>query len=235
VAGYTAFKFRIGTEWKNNGLSVQKYSPYLRKTREAVGPRFDLMQESNMRLTLEQCLELCPVLEKLGFPWLEEPVQTRVAGALEDHLKIRDALKTVQASGGGSRVTRQEFKEWVDRDACDIVQPNVNVTGLTEAWHVARMANVKEKLCCPHNGHGGLTTVANAALVAAIPNHLVLELNQNLNPFKEEVFIEPLVVKRGDPRSGQEVFPYPWNLLERKHGPAGLSRPRRFRVRASSG
>ena len=39
--------------------------------------------------------------------------------------------------------------------------------------------------------------MANAALVAAIPNHLVLELNQTYNPFKEEIFKDPLVVKKG--------------------------------------
>jgi len=33
--------------------------------------------------------------------------------------------------------------------------------------------------------------------VAAIPNHLVLELNQTFNPFKEEVFRDPLVVRKG--------------------------------------
>jgi L-alanine-DL-glutamate epimerase-like enolase superfamily enzyme len=37
----------------------------------------------------------------------------------------------------------------------------------------------------------------NATLVAGIPNRLMLELNQMFNPLKEEVFKEPLVVKRG--------------------------------------
>ncbi len=39
--------------------------------------------------------------------------------------------------------------------------------------------------------------MANAALVAAIPNRLVLELNQTFNPFKEELFEDPLVVRNG--------------------------------------
>ena len=211
--GYTAFKFRVGTDWQAAGMTIQKYIPYIRKMREAVGPAMDLMQESNMRLTLDQCLELCPVLEELKFLWFEEPVQTRAQGALENHLKIRAALKTVKVSGGEGRITCQEFKEWIDRGAYDIVQPDMNNTGLTEGWHIARMAQLKGKICCPHNWHGGLTTMANAALVAAIPNHLVLELNQTFNPFKEEVFKEPLVVKKGymdlpdKPGFGVEVIP----------------------------
>jgi galactonate dehydratase len=197
AAGYTAFKFRVGTEWKNSGMTIRKYIPWVRKLREAVGPQMDLMQESNMRLTLEDCLELCPVLEELNFLWFEEPVRAYEAGALERHLQIRQALKKVKVSGGESRGTRFDFKEWIDRGAYDIVQPDCNVTGLTEAWHIARIAHLKNKACCPHNWHGGLTTMANGALVAAIPNHLVLELNQTWNPFKEELFKDPLVVRKG--------------------------------------
>ncbi len=195
--GYTAFKFRIGTEWKNSGMTIQKYIPWVYKLRKAVGPGMDLMQESNMRLTLAECLELCPVLDELGFLWFEEPVKAYEPGALENHLKIRAALKKVKVSGGESRGTRFDFKEWIDRDAYDIVQPDSNVTGLTEALHIAGMARLRGKPCCPHNWHGGLTTMANAALVAAIPNRLMLELNQTFNPFKEELFKDPLVVRKG--------------------------------------
>lgn len=195
--GYSAFKFRIGTEWKNSGMTIPKYIPYLRKMREAVGPGFDLIQESNMRWTLEECLEICPVLEELKFLWFEEPVDRRAEGAIENYIKINHALPTVKVSGGETMTTRFDFKQWVDRDAYEIVQPDVNTTGLSEGWHIARVAALQGKPCCPHNWHGGLTTMANAALVAAIPNRLMLELNQTFNPLKEEVFKDPLVVKKG--------------------------------------
>jgi len=195
--GYSAFKLRIGTEWHNSGMTTRKYIPYLYKLREAVGPDMDLIQEINMRLSLEECLELCPVLEELRFLWLEEPARTSEPDALEQQLKIKSALRKVMLSGGESRGDRFSFKEWIDRDAYDVVQPDCNVTGVTEAWHIAAIAHLKQKYCCPHNWHGGLTTMANAALVAAIPNRLMLELNQTYNPFKEEIFKEPLIVKKG--------------------------------------
>jgi galactonate dehydratase len=59
------------------------------------------------------------------------------------------------------------------------------------------MAHLQAMPCCPHNWHGGLSTMANAALVAAIPNRLLLELNQTYSPFKEELFEDPLVVRNG--------------------------------------
>ncbi len=71
--GYTAFKFRGGTDWKYSNMTMPKYIRLMEKLRAAVGPDFDLMQESNMRWTLEECLELCPALEELKFLWFEEP------------------------------------------------------------------------------------------------------------------------------------------------------------------
>ena len=195
--GYTAFKFRIGSEWKNSGITMKKYTPYLYKMREAVGPNFDLIQEANMRFTLDEALELCPVLEELKFLWFEEPINSSKEGAIEGYAQIQEALPHVLVSGGEGKGMRFEFKPWIDRDAYAIVQPDCNMVGLTEAWHIAHIAHLRSKHCCPHNWHGGLTTMANAALVASIPNHLVLELNQTYNPFKEEIFKEPLVVKNG--------------------------------------
>ena len=87
--------------------------------------------------------------------------------------------------------------EFVEQDLMDIVQPDCNTCGLTEAWYTARMAHSHGKICCPHNWHGGLTTMVNAHLVAGIPNRHMLELNQTYNPLKEGVFKEPLVVVNG--------------------------------------
>lgn len=195
--GYTAFKFRIGTDWKSSGMTAAQFIPWLRKMRQAVGPDFDLMLEGNMRWTMNEVLALCPVLEELKFLWLEEPVPQQPKAAIEEYLKINQALPRVKVSGGEQLATRYEFKEWIDRGAYDIVQPDANTAGITESWHIAATAHLRGALCCPHNWHGGLTTAANAQLVAAIPNRLMLELNQTFNPFKEDIFEEPLTVVKG--------------------------------------
>ena len=85
----------------------------------------------------------------------------------------------------------------VDRQALDIVQTDCNVTGITENWHIARMAHLRGITLIPHNWHGGGTTMGNAHLVAAIPNREYCELNQTYNPLKEGIFKEPLTVKNG--------------------------------------
>ena len=195
--GYGAAKFRIGTDWKFAGMTVEKYIPWLEKLREAVGPDFLLNQEHNMRLSLDQCKELAPTYERLKFHWLEEPFNRYEEGAVEGHAELCEMLPNVMVSGGEGMRTRMEFKEFVDRDAYDIVQPDCNVTGLSEAWAIARMAHLKGKPCCPHNWHGGMTTMANAHFVAGIPNRHMLEYNQTYNPFHLDLFVEPMVPKDG--------------------------------------
>ena len=209
--GFTAFKFRSGTHWGSSGMTLDRYIPILRHLREAVGPDMLLMQETlrAQGVALREVLDkFCPVLEELKIHWFEQPLAT-----IDDYILIRRALKTVKVSGGEGDRTRFEIKQWIDRDAIDIVQTDTNVTGLSENWHIAKMAEMRGKVLCPHNWHGGLTTMANAHLVAAIPNRHMLELNQTYNPLKEEIFKEPLVAVRGfmdlpnKPGYGVELIP----------------------------
>lgn len=204
--GFTSFKFRLGELFEQE-MTVRKYIPFLQKLREAVGWDFGLIHENNMRLNLEQCLELAPALEELKFVWLEEPVNRwgRVRGvrdakedipkAIAEHKTIRKALKTVKVSGGETMTTKYEFKDWIEQDAYDIVQPDCDTTGLSEGWYIAQMAHLKGKPCVPHSWHGGLTWMSNIQLVAAIPNRMILESCRHYNPFREELFKEPIVVK----------------------------------------
>lgn len=225
--GFTAFKFRSGTDWRFSNMTLAKYIPIMRRLRQAVGPDMDLMHETlrSQGVTQEEVLkELCPLLEELKFHWFEQPMRT-----IEEYIQIRKALSTVKVSGGESDRTRFEIKPWIDRDALDIVQTDSNVVGLSENWHIARMAHLRGKWLCPHNWHGGLTTMANAHLVAAIPNRHMLELNMTHNPLKEEIFKEPLVAKKGymdlpnKPGFGVELIPD----VEKKfpYAPGSYNRP----------
>ncbi|MBN1400153.1 MAG: mandelate racemase/muconate lactonizing enzyme family protein [Anaerolineae bacterium] len=195
--GYTAFKFRPGAGFGMLGITMEQYKPYLYRLREAVGPDFDLIQESNCRWSLEQCLEIAPVLEELGFIWWEEPTRKWDEDSIDKYLQIKAALKTVKVSGGEGSPNRGALADWVDRGAYDIVQQGSDDAGLTEAWYMARMAHERGVICCPHNWQGGLVTIANAHLMAAIPNRLLLESNMTANTLKEGLFKERLAVQDG--------------------------------------
>ena len=191
--GYTAFKFRMGGGFGKLGITMKDYIPHLYKLREAVGPDFDLIQEANTRWSVEQCLEICPVLEELKFLWFEEPTKR----VIDDYLKIKQALPTVNISGGEGRNNRYQLAEWIDSGAYDIIQSGCDDAGMTENWYIARMAHTRGRLFTGHNWQDGLITIANAHLLAAIPNRFLLETNMTPNPLKEGLFKEKLTVKNG--------------------------------------
>ena len=227
--GYTAFKFRMGGGFGRLGIRLEEdYIPLLYRIRDAVGPDFDLIQEANCRWSVNQCLQIAPVLEELKFLWFEEPTSKRGADAIDNYLKIQEVLPNVMIAGGESQVNRHDLMEWVDRGAYDIVQHACDDAGVTEAWHMARMAHTRGKHCCTHNWQGGLVTIANAHLMAALPNRLLLESNMTPNPLKEGLFKETLAVRDGyldvpdRPGLGVEFredlaeqyayIPGPWNI-----------------------
>jgi L-alanine-DL-glutamate epimerase-like enolase superfamily enzyme len=195
--GYTAFKFRNGTNWEHGNMTMKKYLPILRKLREAVGPNFKLMIEKHNWNSEEIIEDLCPVLEDLKFYWYEEPMSQWTEGAVERHLKIKEAMPSVMISGGERFSNRFQLQRWIAEGAYDIIQSDCNLTGISENWHISRMANLYGRLQCPHNWHGGLTTISNIHFVAGSPNGHMCEINQTYNPFKEGLFKDPLTVVDG--------------------------------------
>ena len=212
--GFKAYKFRPGTHWSLTGMTMSEYTKGLRQIREAVGAEFGLIQECNAQWNLAQTMELIPVVEELDFIWIEDPIRRVGKDVIENHRKIHDTLKNVKLSYGGDVMdNRFDYKPWVDSDAIDIVQPDAGVMGLTEAWFVSKMAGLRGQQCAPHNWHGGLLTMANAAMAAAIPNLIMLEVCRTYNPLREEIFQEPLTVENSimklpeKPGFGVELIP----------------------------
>jgi L-alanine-DL-glutamate epimerase-like enolase superfamily enzyme len=196
--GFRAYKFRPGTHWSVSGMTMTKYIDGVWKIRQAVGDDFGLIQECNAQWNMDQTMQFLPEAEKMKLIWIEDPVGRTGEQATENYRKIKDSLKSVKLSYGGDVMdNRFDYKEWIDRNAMDIVQPDAGVMGLTEAWYVSRMAWLQGQFCAPHNWHDALLTAANGTLAAGIPNLIMLESNQTFNPLRTELFKEPLVPKDG--------------------------------------
>ncbi|MFC2123631.1 mandelate racemase/muconate lactonizing enzyme family protein [Bacteroidota bacterium] len=196
--GFKAYKFRPGTHWSVSGMTMDQYIEGVWKIREAVGPDFGLIQECNAQWNMDQVRKFIPEAEKMKFIWIEDPVRRLGEGARENYIEIKSLLKDVKLSYGGDVMdNRFDYKEWIDRNAVDIVQPDAGVMGLTESWYVSRMAALQGQLCAPHNWHGALLTIANAHLAAGIPNLMMLESNQTMNPLRTDLFKEPLKFENG--------------------------------------
>ena len=170
--GYTAMKFRIGTEWTWDGVTVDRFLGLVRELAQAVDGRMELMLDGNCRLTEEQAMPIALELDRLNFAWFEEPIPRE---QIDGYARLAAAVKMPITGGEGFHVLEQ-FRTHLDKKAYDIVQPDVGMSGITETMRIAQVAHSYGVDLCPHNWHNGLMAVAHAHLVAALPHPRVLEL-----------------------------------------------------------
>ncbi|MCP4165707.1 MAG: mandelate racemase/muconate lactonizing enzyme family protein [Chloroflexi bacterium] len=191
--GYTACKVRIGTEWAWDGVQVDRFLGLMRELAQAVDGRMELMLDGNQRLTEAQALEIALELARLGFVWFEEPIPQE---DIEGYVRLNTRAE-IPISGGEQFTTLEQFRPYLERRAYDIVQPDAGICGISEALKIGRMAHRYGIDLCPHNWHNGLMTLANAHLVAALPNPRVLELCMLQGPLQWAILGERPLIQVG--------------------------------------
>ncbi|CAN5510990.1 mandelate racemase/muconate lactonizing enzyme family protein [soil metagenome] len=191
--GLTAMKFRIGTEWSWDGVTVDRFLGLVRELAQTVNGRMELMLDGNQRLTEDQALPIAKELDRLGFTWFEEPIpQLDVAG----YARLNAAVD-LPITGGEQWTTVEQFRPYLEKRAYAIVQPDAGWCGITELMRIAEMADHYNVDLCPHSWHNGLMGMANAHAVAALPRPRVLELCMIQGPLQWEIFGEKPAIQDG--------------------------------------
>ena len=191
--GYTAMKFRLGTEWEWDGVTVDRFLDLVRELTQTVAGRMELMLDGNCRLTEEQAMSIAQELDRLGFTWFEEPIP---GNQIDGYARLCAAAK-MPVTGGESFTTLEQFRPYFEKRAYDIVQQDAGVCGITEAMRVAETAHRYEVDVCPHSWHNGLMAMANAHLVAALPDPRVLEVCMIQGPLQWDILAEKPVIEDG--------------------------------------
>jgi L-alanine-DL-glutamate epimerase-like enolase superfamily enzyme len=192
-AGYTAFKFRIGTEWSWDSVTVDRFLGLVRELAQAVDGRMELMLDGNCRLTEAEALVIARELDRLGFAWFEEPCPR---DPIDGYRRLCEAVE-MPITGGEVFTTAEQFRPYLEQQAYDIVQPDAGLCGITEAMRIARLAHRYGVDLCPHSWHNGLMAMANAHLVAALPNPRVLELCMIQGPLQWGILAQPPAIEKG--------------------------------------
>jgi galactonate dehydratase len=127
--------------------------------------------------------------------WFEEPVSARNLDALATAAHaIRLPVVT-----GEELYTKAEFREVFEKQAAEIINPDVcNTGGILELKEIAAMAEPYLVVVSPHNYNS--TTIGLAAtlqVAACIPNFLITEYFVNFQPRGDEISVQPFVVKDG--------------------------------------
>jgi L-alanine-DL-glutamate epimerase-like enolase superfamily enzyme len=170
--GYTAFKFRLGTEWSWDGVTVDRFLGLVRELTQSVDRRMELILDGNCRLSEEEAMSIAVVLDELSFSWFEEPIPS---DQIDGYARLRAAVD-MPITGGESLSTLEAFRPYLEEGAYDIIQQDAGLCGLTEAMRIAQAADRYGVDVCPHSWHNGVMAMANAQLMAALPHPYVLEL-----------------------------------------------------------
>ena len=191
--GYTAMKFRIGTEWAWDGVTVDRFLGLVRELSQTVAGRMDLMLDGNCRLTEEQAMPIAKELERLGFAWFEEPISK---DNLDGYARLCAAVD-IPITGGESLTSLEQFRPYLEKKAYDFVQPDAGWCGITEALRIAETAQRYGVHTCPHSWHNGLMAMANAHFVAALPTAHPLELCMIQGPLQWGILAETPLIEGG--------------------------------------
>lgn len=145
--------------------------------REAVGPDISLMIDAFHWYSRTDALALGRGLEKLGFDWIEEPMDEQSMSSYKWLTEALDIPVIGPESAAGKHWHRAE---WIRSGACDILRTGVNdVGGITPALKTMHLAESFGMACEVHGN-----TAMNLHLVAATKNCRWYERGL-LHPFLE--------------------------------------------------
>jgi galactonate dehydratase len=147
--------------------------------RDAIGADADLFIEMHGRFTPSTAVRVAQALVPYEPAWIEEPVPPENLRALK---KVAERVRLPIATGERIHL-RHEFRELLELQAADVVQPDPTMCGgISETRKLAAWAEAYYVLVAPHNVGGPISTAASLHLGAAIPNFKVLE---HFNDFTE--------------------------------------------------
>jgi galactonate dehydratase len=94
--------------------------------------------------------------------------------------------------------TRWEFREVLEKNAVDIIQPDIcHAGGMSELKKIAAMAETYYVTFAPRNSNGPISTIASLHLDMVINNCFMQELILRFFDRYNEVLINPIVVEDG--------------------------------------
>jgi L-alanine-DL-glutamate epimerase-like enolase superfamily enzyme len=163
-AGFRGVKIKVGKPHVSEDVAR------LRAVRDAVGADFELMVDANQAFTVGEAIRRARQYEPLDLAWFEEPLPAEDLGG---HVRLA-ASTSLPVAVGESIYSLQHFREYLQREACSIVQADVaRIGGITPWLKTAHLAESFNVPICPHflmELHVSLTAAApNAAWVEYIP------------------------------------------------------------------
>lgn len=181
--GYRAVKIKIGHD--DPEVDVERIS----KAKERLGRGNRLFVDLNQKWTAAEAIQNAARLDVFDLGWIEEPILYHdIAG----HAALKRAVRTPIALGE-SLYCRQQFQQYLDANAVDIVQADVAfVGGITEWLKIAHMASALGLPVAPH-----FMMELSVHLLCGVQNAYMLENVVGGSLTELGLLEEPIIVKDG--------------------------------------
>ncbi len=162
--GFPAQKwfFRHGPMSGFEGL--KKNVALVRTLREALGEDYDIMLDCWQSLSFDYAVDLCSRIEEFRPRWLEEPF---MPDRIDSYARLKSKTK-IPLAGAEHEYTRWGFKRFIEKDALDVLQPDIYwCGGLSETLKIAAYATAHDLTVIPH-GHSTPLTIHFSAVQSPI-------------------------------------------------------------------
>ena len=171
-----------------------------RALRAAVGPDIELATDSHAvqvrgPWSRRHALEIAQAIEEFDLLFYEEPLRYDDP---DGYAELRRQTR-VPIAGGECLTGIAEFRDWLDRGALDIVQPDAtHVGGIGPCLAVAKAAATRHAGLIVHTGAAiGPGLMANLHVAFASPNARFVEYALAPDNVREEMLAEPVRVTDG--------------------------------------
>ncbi|MGL4243186.1 MAG: mandelate racemase/muconate lactonizing enzyme family protein [Beijerinckiaceae bacterium] len=177
--GFAGSKIKIGRP------HVREDVARLSAVRAALGDTFEIMTDANQAFHVDEAIRRARHYEPLDIAWFEEPL---TADDLGGHMRL-SAATTIPIAVGESIYSHLHFREYLQREACSIVQVDVaRIGGITPWLKVAHLAETFNVPVCPH-----FLMELHVALCCAVPNARWVEYIPQL----DDLTTEPMARRNG--------------------------------------
>jgi galactonate dehydratase len=194
--GYTALKvvFVPYSEPLMGRQYVNHFSKMFEKLRIAVGDNIDIMIDFHGRTSPAMAIQYIHSIEEFSPYFCEEPVPPENVPALR---QVREAVR-VPIATGERLVSRYQFRELYEQQACHIIQPDLcHCGGLSEAKKIAAAAETYYIGVAPHNPLGPIANAVALHFALSTPNFLIQEDMLSDVPWRWDVVKHGLKMENG--------------------------------------
>lgn len=186
--GHNAAKLKIG-------FSAQHDEAVLRTFRKLAPASMALMVDANQNWTTETALETIQRISDLDVSFIEEPLLASFP--IEEWESLANQSPVPLAAGENIQ-SLERFKQHIDGESLDVVQPDVaKWGGISGAHDVGVYALEHGSKCFMHFMGTGLGLSASVQVLAAIGGPGRVELDVNPNPLRADLGAIDLAVTNG--------------------------------------